>query len=157
MKVTQTLCSILAVALPTLFLGSCVQCYNERFGQDMIGASEAEVVAMMGAPTSSSTVAGITTLTWAIDESYTSTYTRDGYMEEWRDRDGVKHTVFRPAETVPVYNSRKANLSFMCQNGRVINYQTSGDYQMCNSLVPNSVIQNYKAADEAAKRAQSGR
>ena len=145
---------ITIAALSLLSLSSCIQCYNERFCNDMIGRNIDTAITLMGNPTSVQTNAGVTVYTWFTDQSYTSSYTRPAYEEHWRDDKGRKHAIYQPAEVVTNYNSQKAEITFMCQNGTIVNYNCNSDYNMCNVFVPQQIIQQYIAADEAAKAAQ---
>ncbi|MFI3242961.1 MAG: hypothetical protein R3Y56_01755 [Akkermansia sp.] len=150
----KTIFLSLASALAMLVLNSCAQCYNDRFAQSMIGLPADTLVATIGTPTQVQQVGNTTTYTWFTDDSYTSSYTRPERETVWRDDEGRKHREWYPAEVVNTFHDRKANLTFICQNGRVVNYQSSFTGDMCNSFIPQQYIQQFVAEDEAARAAR---
>ncbi len=141
-------------ALAAIALSSCAQCYNDRFAQTMIGASDDALIATIGTPTEVQTIGNTTTYTWFTDNSYTSSYTKPGYETEWEDKKGRIHREWTPPEVVKTYHSRKAKLSFISQGGRVVNYQSSFTGDMCNSFIPAQYLDQFVAEDKAAKAAR---
>ncbi len=141
-------------ALAALGLSSCAQCYNDRFAQTMIGASDGTLLATLGTPTKVQTIGNTTTYTWFTDDSYTSSYTRPGYETEWEDKHGRIHREWTPPEVVQTFHDRKANLSFICQGGHVVNYQSSFTGDMCNSFIPQQYLNQFVAEDKAARAAR---
>lgn len=144
----------LLASLLVLGLNSCMQCFDERFCQDMMGQDIEQAVAVLGAPTQTQETGNITSYIWFADASYTSSHIRPARETIWVDDRDVEHREFRPAERIENFHSRKATLTLMTQGGQIINYRTASTGEMCNTFIPKQVIQQYIAADKAAKAAR---
>lgn len=141
-------------ALFMLGLNSCMQCYDERFCQDMIGQDVNQAIAILGTPTQTEGAGSVTSYIWFTDASYTTSHIRPEEEKIWVDDRGVEHRTFRPAERVVDYHSRKAKLTLITQGGVITNYKTHSTGEMCNTFIPKQVIEQYIAADKAAKAAR---
>lgn len=148
--------SILQLVASVILLGlvSCAQCFDERFGQDMIGRDIDHAIAIIGTPTKTEQTGSITNYIWFTDKSYVSTRIIPAEEDIWVDDHGHEHRRFHPEERVDTYHSRKAKFTLVCQGGKIINYRTFSTGEMCNAFIPKQVIEQYIAADKAAKAAR---
>lgn len=131
-----------------------MQCYDERFCQSLVGTSDDAAITILGSPSKVETIANTTSYTWHSDKSYTSTYVNPAQETHWKDDKGRHHSTYQPAEVVENFHDRRATITLMSQNGRIVNYRSSYTGDMCNTLIPKQYIQQYIAEDKAAKAAR---
>lgn len=142
---------LLLLSVGVLLLNSCEQCYNERFCRDMMGQRPGTVVALMGTPTSCSTLNGVTEYIWHEDRSYDEWVTTAGHETKWKDKKGRKHTEWVPAQSYLEHHDRFAVMRIRFINNRAVSYDCDSAGDMCNYFVPQQYIERYRAED-AAKR-----
>lgn len=143
----------LLVALGSL-VSCAAKCYGERFCRELMGQAPEEVIALVGTPTRSSSSAGVQTLEWAYDGTYSRLV--PGFYDPWW---GCCHPrpFFAPAmppymelETVP----RVAMMRINFVKNKAVSYNTyfcgAG---MCNFFVPPPLISRYREEDKNRKDA----
>ena len=142
-----------ASVIVAVAFSACTTCYNERFCQELIGLSSAQVVSTIGPPTQIYEQGSTKVMEWAYDGTYMTNYVVPGRADSWVDSRGGVHSTFVPpyerTSTIP----RVAVLRLTLEKDHVTAYtsQFNGS-DMCNHFVPESYIRRYKMEDKARPR-----
>lgn len=144
---------LLAAAFTTLIFSACTTCYNERFCQELVGLSSAQVVSTLGTPTHIYEQGSTKIMEWVYDGTYMTNYVVPGRADSWVDsRGGVHSTFVPPSERISAI-PQVAVLRLTLEKDRVTAYtsQFNGS-DMCNHFVPENFIRRYKMEDKARTR-----
>lgn len=148
---------LLLAAAAAFLVNACENCYNDRFGAEMMGKHPSTICSLLGTPTSIGQAGGIEEYVWYADKSYDTTHTTPGHSETWYDKKGVRHETWEPATVTSEHVVRYSRLSIRFSGNRAVSYSFDDEGGMCNYWVPQSYINRYKQEDKMKKNAVSER